>query len=328
MSTSRWLAVLSLLAGASARAADDADSDTEAPPEATPAEPTEPTEPPPAEPPATEPPPATTSTDASAPVQTVTPTTETRHVTSTPAEQTQFVRPEAPPLEVLRATGDGARVTPAIAPEAPDTAPETNSTVGVVSPTVSEALKAPEQRVFDYTVGLELGYEWMIGSNAAAFADAPLARVVVGWRQTSLYDVVFTYGFSRHALVDPRALFASSIDNAEALSGHADLHELLAGARYSLLGEHPGRTALVPYLSSGGGVVAAASRLAFGGAVPAGGHTTWHLALELGAGASLEVGDRAAVSVGGRMLALPALRPTGVEVLWLATPSVSGSMSF
>lgn len=104
-------------------------------------------------------------------------------------------------------------------------------------------------------VGVDGGAEFLVGSNARAFAPAPMERVWADVQDMNSYRVELAYAFSRHALSGTDALF-NVPPGLGTGTGFSDIHQFTAGSKVMLLAKEnaSGVRKIDPWISTSLGI--------------------------------------------------------------------------
>ena len=175
-------------------------------------------------------------------------------------------------------------------------------------------------------VGIEAGVQDLALSNGGAFGLGPMARLVVNVQDESLYVAQVTYGWSRHALVDPSELFFDEIASTEA-EGSATMHLLAGGAKaYPLRGEDGTGPTLQPFVGSNFGLVLSSGHIVFAGTGVEASTVRLKILLEVAGGAEYSVSEHLDIGLLARIGALPSVRQTEetarIEALLVLHPAL------
>lgn len=191
--------------------------------------------------------------------------------------------------------------------------------------TLSPAVGAAQEMPLS-AVGLELGAQGLALSNGPAFGLGPMARIVANVQDETSYVAQVTYGYSRHALVDPSQLFFDEIASTEA-TGSATMHMLGVGAKaYPLAGEDGSGPAIQPFVGSNFGLVLASGHVAFEGTGVEATTLRLKVLLEVAGGAEYALSEHLELGLLARVGALPSVRQTDdtarIEALLLLHPAL------
>ena len=198
-------------------------------------------------------------------------------------------------------------------PTTPQASPVAASTATRYTPLAVDAKATGDGQTGLVAIGLEGGYELLVGTTMSAWSPGPSGRLNVDFQDMGDYRAGVSYGVGLHDLSDPTVLLGEAGADATAKS---QFHTILGGARYYLANaDRPAGFRVVPFAGGGGGLMLTFSQVEVVGQTST--TVRARVLIEGSGGVELRFGKVALVA-GARVALVPLIRKLDSGQLWPA----------